>query len=111
MKMRNNSKTKHVEKKLIISNNENINYNSNNNDLKDGQNHRLEKKYTMIWIRKWLGLLRAWGMQALHDKRFKTTAGRKEKKIKNNEIYNTCHGLLYQEWIDRIGDIDPRFDM
>ena len=46
--MRNNSKTKHVEKKLIMSNNLNINYNSNNNDLKDGQNHRLEKKYTMI---------------------------------------------------------------
>ena len=43
--MRNNSKTKHVEKKkLIISNNKNNNYNSNNNDLKDGQNHRLEKK-------------------------------------------------------------------
>ena len=44
MKMRNNSKTKHVEKKLIISNNKNNYYNSNNNDLKDGQNHRLEKK-------------------------------------------------------------------
>ena len=35
--MRNNSKTKHVEKKiLIISNNKNNNYNSNNNDLKYG---------------------------------------------------------------------------
>ena len=44
MKMRNNSKTKHVEKKLIISNNKNNNYNSNNNNLKDGQNQRLEKK-------------------------------------------------------------------
>ena len=44
MKTRNNSKAKHVEKKLIISNNKNSNYNSNNNDLKDGQNHRLEKK-------------------------------------------------------------------
>ena len=43
MKIRNNSKTKHVEKKLI-SNNKNNYYNSNNNDLKDGQNHRLEKK-------------------------------------------------------------------
>ena len=43
MKMRNNSKTKDVEKMIIISNNKN-NYNSNNNDLKDGQNHRLEKK-------------------------------------------------------------------
>ena len=42
--MRNNSKTKHVEKKKKISNNKNNNYNSNNNDLKDGQNHRLEKK-------------------------------------------------------------------
>ena len=43
--MRNNSKTKDVEKKIItISNNKNNNDNSNNNDLKDGQNHRLEKK-------------------------------------------------------------------
>ena len=42
--MRNNSKTKHVEKKLITSNNKNNYYNSNNNDLKDGKNHRLEKK-------------------------------------------------------------------
>ena len=40
--MRNNSNTKHAEK-MIISNNKNNNYN-NNNDLKDGQNHRLEKK-------------------------------------------------------------------
>ena len=46
MKMRNNSKTKHVENIyiLIISNIKNNNYNSNNNDLKDGQNHRLGKK-------------------------------------------------------------------
>ena len=29
---------------LIISNIKNNNYNSNNNDLKDGQNHRLGKK-------------------------------------------------------------------
>ena len=43
MKMRNNSKTKHVEKKLIISNKKKNNYNSNN-DLKDGHSHRLEKK-------------------------------------------------------------------
>ena len=43
--MRNISKTKHVEKKLIIiSNNKSNNYNSNNNYLKDGQNDRLEKK-------------------------------------------------------------------
>ena len=41
--MRNNSKAKHVEKKINNSNNKN-NYNSNNNDLKDWQNHRLEKK-------------------------------------------------------------------
>ena len=37
MKMRNNSKTKHVQKKLITSNNKNNNYNSNNNDLKYGR--------------------------------------------------------------------------
>ena len=42
--MKNNSKIKHVEKKLIISNNKNNNYNGNNSDLKDGQNHRLDKK-------------------------------------------------------------------
>ena len=48
MKMGNNSKTKHVEKKLIISNDKNNSYNSNNSDLKNGQNHRLEKKYTLI---------------------------------------------------------------
>ena len=40
--MRNNSKTKHVEKEIIISRNKNNNYNSNNNDLKDEQNHRFE---------------------------------------------------------------------
>ena len=33
--MRNNSKTKHVEKEIIISRNKNNNYNSNNNELKD----------------------------------------------------------------------------
>ena len=42
--MKNNSKTKHLGKKRIISNRKNNNYNSNNNDLKDGLNHRLEKK-------------------------------------------------------------------
>ena len=44
--MRNNSKTKHVEK-IIISRNKN-NYNSNSNDLKGGKNHRFEKKETLI---------------------------------------------------------------
>ena len=97
MKIRKNRQTKHVEKKLIISND---NHNSNNNDLRDRQNHRLEKKWTLIWITNWLGLLRVWRIQALHDKQFKTTARRKEKNIKNNGIYNTCHGLLSQEWID-----------
>ena len=43
MKMRNNSKTKHVEKKLI-NNNKNNNHDSSNNDLKDGQSHRFEMK-------------------------------------------------------------------
>ena len=32
MEMRNNSKTKHVKQKLIISNNKNNSYNSKNND-------------------------------------------------------------------------------
>ena len=35
------------KKKLIISNNKNNNYNGNNNDLKDRQNHRLEKNGQM----------------------------------------------------------------
>ena len=43
--MRNNSKTKHVEKK---SSNKNINDNSKKNDLKDDKNDRLEKKETLI---------------------------------------------------------------
>ena len=51
--MRKNSKIKNVEKKLyiyiyiyisIISNDKNNSYNSNNNDLEDGQSHRLERK-------------------------------------------------------------------
>ena len=53
MKMRNNSKTKHVEKK---SSNKNINDNSKKNDLKDGKNDRLEKKETLIWTRNSSGL-------------------------------------------------------
>ena len=32
------------QKIIILSNNKNNNYNSDNNDLKSGQNHRLEKK-------------------------------------------------------------------
>ena len=48
--MRNNSKTKHVEK-LIISRNKNNNYNSNDNDLKDKQNHRFKRKEILISTR------------------------------------------------------------
>ena len=33
-----------MQKNIIISSNKNNNYNSNSNDLRDGQNHRLEKK-------------------------------------------------------------------
>ena len=33
---------------IIISRNKNNNYNSNNKDLKDEQNHRFEKKETLI---------------------------------------------------------------
>ena len=45
MKIRNNSKAKHVERNIIIiTNSKNNNYNSNNNDLKDWQSHKLEKK-------------------------------------------------------------------
>ena len=73
--MKNNSKSKQVEYIyiyiLIISNSKNNNYNSNNNLLKCGQNHRLGKKQTLIWIRNWLGLLRILRIQALHDKQLK----------------------------------------
>ena len=34
--------------KIIIIIRNNNNYNSNNNDLEDGQNHRVEKKLTLI---------------------------------------------------------------
>ena len=53
--MRNNSKTKHVEKEIIISRNKNNNYNSNNNELKDEQNHRFEIRF-----------IRVFKIQALH---------------------------------------------
>ena len=49
--MRNNSKTKHVEKLIIISRNKNSNYNSNDNDLKDKQNHRFKRKEILISTR------------------------------------------------------------
>ena len=91
---------------IIISNDKNNNYNSNNNDLKDGQNHRLEKKQILIWIRNWLGLLPIWRIQALHDKQFKTTAGRKEKKLG----YITP-AIGYYPRNGQVGDIDSRFDM
>ena len=54
--MRNNSKTKHVEKLIIISRNKNSNYNSNDNDLKDKQNHRFKRKEILISTRSWSGL-------------------------------------------------------
>ena len=43
---------------IIISRKKNNNYNTNNNDLKDEQNHRFEKKETFIWTRKWSGNLK-----------------------------------------------------
>ena len=60
--------SKTCRKKLIISNNEKNNYDNNSDDLKDGQNHRLEKQKILIWVRNWLGILRVWRIQALHDK-------------------------------------------
>ena len=39
-----------------MSRNKNNIYNSNDNNLKDVHNHRLEKKETLIWTRKWTGL-------------------------------------------------------
>ena len=47
------------KEKSVISNNKDKNYNSNNDDLKDGQNYRLQNKYIFISIRNWLGLLNA----------------------------------------------------
>ena len=55
IRMRNNNKTKHVEKEIIISRNKNNNYNSNNNELKDEQNHRFEIRF-----------IRVFKIQALH---------------------------------------------
>ena len=37
-----------MRRKKIISRNKNNNHNSNHNDLKDVQNHRSEKKETLI---------------------------------------------------------------
>ena len=71
----------------IISNNKNNNYNSNNNDLKDGQNHRLGKKFE---FEKETGQVHYAFEEALHDKQLK----------KYNGTYSTCHGLLSQEWTD-----------
>ena len=57
IKMRNNTKNKTYRKKIIIIfRNKNCNYKSNNNDLKDEQNHRFEKKEALIWARNWSGL-------------------------------------------------------
>ena len=55
IRMRNNSKTKHVEKEIVISRNKKNNYNSNNNELKDEQNHRFEIRF-----------IRVFKIQALH---------------------------------------------
>ena len=75
------------------------NGNSNNNDLKDRQNGRLEKQKTLIRTRNWSGIydkkIFYWKLQALHGKQFKTTAGR--KTIENSGIYNLYHGPLYQK--------------
>ena len=81
MKMRNNSKTKHAEKKLIINNNKNNNYDSNNNDLKDGQDHWLEMKQTLIWIRNWSGLY------AFDEIKHYTTNSLKQRLGEKKKIY------------------------
>ena len=47
MKMKNIAK-QNMQEKLIIRINKSDHYNSNNNDLKDEQNHRFEKKETLI---------------------------------------------------------------
>ena len=79
MKMRNTSKIKHIEKKVIITSwNKNNNYNSNNNALKDEQNQRFEKKETLIWTRNWSGLYAFLKYKHYTKKQFKTTAGRKK---------------------------------
>ena len=39
-------------------------------------------------------------MKLLIINSLKQRPGEKKKIIKNNAIYNTCHGLLSQEWID-----------
>ena len=76
----------------------NDDYGSNKNDLKDGQNHRFEKKETLIWTTNWSGLHAFLKYKHYAKNSFKTTAGR-EKNTKN-EIYNAHHGPLSQEQID-----------
>ena len=73
--MRNKSKTKHVEKKKKISTNKNNSFNGNNNDWKDEQNHRFEKKETLIWTRNWSGLYVFLKYKHHTKKQFKATAG------------------------------------
>ena len=81
---------------IILSKDIKNNYNSDNNDLKDEQNHRFEKKETLIWTRNWSGLY-----VFLKYKHYTKSSSRQRpeekkvnKKIKNKGIYNTCHGPL-----------------
>ena len=74
---------------LIISNIKNNNYNSNNNDLKDGQN-QIGKEINFDLNKKLVRFI-------THLKNTSTT---QQTVKKNNGMYNTCNGLLSQEWID-----------
>ena len=84
---------------IIISNNKNNYYNSNNNNVEDGKNNRLKNKWTLTLITNWFGLLGVWRIQALHDKQFKITAGKKEtkkrKKKKSKAIWYITPAMGY----------------
>ena len=65
-------------------------------------NHRFEKKETLIWTRSWSGLYAFLKYKHYTKNSLKQWPGEKNKnkKIKNNGIYNTYQGPLSQEWIE-----------
>ena len=80
--------------------------NSDNNDLKDGQNDRLEKKGTFIRTKNWSDLYAFEEYKHYTEKQLKATARRK----KNYMAYITPTMDHYSRngWM---GDTDPRSDI
>ena len=78
---------------LTISNNKHNNYNSNNNDLKRWAKSQIGKEINFDLNKKLVRFI-------THLKNTSTTRQTVKKKEKKG-IYNACHWLLSQEWIDR----------